>query len=185
MNQKKYLFDSDCLIVAKNSYYSPEFSAPFWEWLIAGNQQGVFFLADRVIDELKEGNSDDYLYKFVETYGDSFKQVTTGHECLQQYAQLQNWANTTWANGKDKMKIRKALEVFAREKTADPWQVAFASLHGYEIVSNEKSETASQKSVKLPDVANAFGVNVVKLHEVLGLFSGQNFTFKFPASTPS
>lgn len=180
MSQKKYLFDSDCLIVAKNSYYSPEFSAAFWEWLLAGNQQGAFFMVDRVIDELKQGDEDDYLYKFADTHSDSFKLVTTGHDCLQKYSELQNWASTTWASGKDNMKIRKALEVFGRLNTADSWQVAYASLHGYEIVSNEKPEIASQKSVKLPDVANAFGVKVVKLHEVLSLHSGQNFTFKLP-----
>lgn len=178
MSQKKYLFDSDCLIVAKNSYYSPEFSASFWEWLITGNQQGIFFMVDRVIEELKQGNEDDYLYKFADTHGDNFKLATTGHDCLQKYAELQNWATITWATGKDSRKIRKALEVFANVKTADPWQVAYASLHGYEIVSNEKPEILSSKSVKLPDVANAFGVKVVKLHEVLGLHSGQNFTFK-------
>lgn len=182
MNQKKYLFDSDCLITAKNSYYSPEFSAAFWEWLITGNQQGAFFMVDRVVDELKQGNEDDYLYKFADTHGDNFKLPTTELDCLQKYGELQNWASTTWAAGKDPRKVRKALEVFAYEKTADAWQVAYANLHGYEIVSNEKPEMASQKSVKLPDAASAFGVNVVKLHEVLSLHSGQNFTFKFPIS---
>jgi len=180
MSQKKYLFDSDCLIVAKNSYYSPEFSSAFWDWLIAGSQQGVFFMVDKVIDELKQGREDDYLYRFAETHGDNFMLATTSHDCLIKYADLQNWASNTWAVGKKPSNSRKALETFAKVNMADPWQVAYASLNGYEIVSNEKPEILSSKSVKLPDAANAFGVNVVKLHEVLSLHSGQNFTFKFP-----
>jgi hypothetical protein len=182
MSQKKYLFDSDCLIVAKNSYYSPEFSSAFWDWLITGNQQGVFFMVDKVIDELKQGREDDFLYKFSETHGDNFKLATTGHDCLIKYAELQNWASSTWVTGKNSSNTSKALEVFANVKTADPWQVAYASLHGCVIVSNERPEITSQKSVKLPDAANAFGVNVVKLHEVLAMYSGQNFTFKIPMS---
>ena len=182
MSQKKYLFDSDCLITAKNSYYSPEFSAAFWDWLVAGNQQGVFFMVDKVIDELRQGDEDDYLYKFADAQGNNFKLSTTGHDCLVKYAELQNWASTTWANGKKASYTDKALTVFANINMADPWQIAYASLHGYDIVSNEVSAPDSKTMIKLPDAAKAFNVKVVKLHEVLSLHSGQNFTFKLPNS---
>jgi hypothetical protein len=181
MSQKKYLFDSDCLIVAKNTYYSPEFSSAFWDWLVAGNQQGVFFMVDKVINELKQGREDDFLYTFAETHGDNFKLATNSHDCLIKYAELQNWASQTWAVGKNPSNARKALETFAKANIADPWQVAYANLHGFDIVSNEVPAPDSKTSIKLPDAANAFGVNVAKLHEVLSLHSGQNFTFKFPA----
>lgn len=179
MSHKKYLFDSDCLITAKNSYYSPEFSAAFWDWLIEGNQQGVFFITDKVLEELKQGSPEDYLYKFADTYGDSFKVDTSEHTCLQRYGELQNWASNAWVVGKDARNVRKALETFAKVNMADPWQVAYASLYGFDIVSNEDSAPKSQTSIKLPDAAKAFGVKVIKLHEVLSLHSGQNFTFKF------
>ena len=97
---------------------------------------------------------------------------------ITKYSEIQTWAHSTWLAGKDKNKTRKALEVFANEKTADPWLVAYASLNGYSIISNEKSSFQSLNSIKLPDVANAFGVNVVKLYEVLNLYSGHNFSFK-------
>lgn len=180
MIRKKYLFDSDCLITAKNSYYSPEFSAAFWDWLIAGNQQGVFFMVDKVIDELKKGDEDDYLHKLAEEHGDNFKLATTGHDCLVRYGELQNWASSTWATGKKPSDTNKALTVFANINMADPWQIAYASLHGFDIVSNEVPAPDSKTSIKLPDAAKAFNVKVVKLHEVLSLHSGQNFSFKFP-----
>jgi hypothetical protein len=177
MTQQKFIFDTDCLIIAKR-FYSPDFSGAFWEWLIAGNQNQVFFLADKVINELKQGDEEDYLYKFADEYGDNFKLATSDHSCLVRYAEIQNWAATQWAAGKDKNKVRKALEVFARETLADPWQVAYASIHNCIIVTNEESAPASQTNIKLPDVARAFGVKTIKLQEILGAYSGQNFTFK-------
>lgn len=177
---KKFLFDSDSLIVAKNSYYSPEFSSAFWDWIVSGNQNAVLYTIDKVINEFKNGNENDYLRKFAEEHEPSLTLKTTDDNCLRRYGEIQVWANTAWSNGKDNRKTTKALEVFAKEAIADPWLVAYASLNGFCIVSNEKSAFESQTSVKLPDVANAFGVKVVKLHEVLSICAGQNFTFKLP-----
>lgn len=179
MSQKKYLFDSDSLIVAKRFYYSPDFCPAFWDWIVTGNKNSVLFTIDRVADEFKQGNDGDYLREFVELHNDTFvKRTIIDHDCIIKYAEIQQWANTSWVKGKNQNKVTKALEVFAKEKTADPWLVAYACVNGYHIISNEKSASESQTSVKLPDVANAFGVEVVRLHEVLNIHSGQNFVFK-------
>lgn len=179
MSTAKYLFDSDSLIIAKNIHYSPDFCPAFWDWLVTGNQKSTFFTIDRVADELKNGNEEDYLRNFIELHIDTFALKTkTDQKCLAKYIEIQQWANSVWTNGKNKSKTAKALDKFAKEKTADPWLVAYASAHGYHIVSNEESAIMSQTSVKLPDVANAFGVKVVKLHEVLNLHCEKNFSFK-------
>lgn len=178
MSQRKFLFDSDSLIVAKNSYYSPEFSALFWDWVISANQNGVLFTIDKVADEFLQGNEDDYLRNFIEKHGGNLALPTTGHDCITSYGKVQVWASTVWTQGKDIKKTPKALEVFAKEKIADPWLVAYASLHGFEIITNETPAPVSPTKVKIPDAANAFGVKVVSLHQVLGIYAGQNFTFK-------
>lgn len=173
-----YLFDSDSLIAAKNSYYSPEFSIAFWDWILEGNKNNVLYTIDRVINELKAGSADDFLTQFAKDHEAVLGLETKNDKCLSRYGEIQVWANTVWAAGKTPSKVTKALEAFAKETIADPWLVAIASLNGFCIVSNEASAPASQTSVKLPDVAAAFGVKVVKLHEVLTLHSGQNFKFK-------
>jgi len=178
MTQKKYLFDSDSLIVAKKTHYAPDFCPAFWEWLITGNDKKYFFTIDRVADELMLGNEGDYLCDFVENNGGFVLPSKIDSKCIDKYVEIQQWANTQWANGKKHSKITKALEVFAKEKTADSWLVAYASAHGFEIVSNEGSSPESQTRVMLPDAAKALGVKVVKLHEVLMLHSGPNFKFK-------
>lgn len=179
MSYKRYLFDFDSLIVAKNTHYSPDFCSAFWEWIVTGNQQKIFFTIDRVADEFMLGNDGDYLRSFVEEHNEHFVlQTKNDSQCLAKYAQLQNWANTEWVNGKNHSKTAKALEVFAKEKTADSWLVSYASANGYEIVTNERSSPESQTRVMLPDAATAMGVKVVKLYEVLALHSGPNFLFK-------
>ena len=178
MSQKKYLFDSDSLIVAKNAHYSPEFCPAFWQWLLTGNKHKMFFTIDRVADELILGNEEDYLRNFVETHSNFILASKSDPQCLTKYADLQQWANTHWVKGKKRNKTTKALEVFAKEKTADPWLVSYASANGYELVTNERSSPESQTRVMLPDVAKAAGVHVAKLHDVLMVHSGPNFSFK-------
>lgn len=176
MIHKKYLFDTNALIMASNLHYSPNFCQAFWEWIVDGNNNSVFFTIDRVADECKRKK--DYLCDFIEENNDSFVKNTNNLDILGRYSEIQVWANTIWVNGKDKNKTKKALEVFALEKTADPWLVAYASIYNYQIISNEVPSPNSQTSVKLPDAAQAFGVSVVKLHEVLNIYSGHNFSFK-------
>lgn len=176
MNQNKYLFDSDVLIVAKNIHYSPNFCLAFWDWIVTGNNHSVFYTIDKVFDEIK--HREDSLRDFIELHNEYFVKNTTQKEVITKYSEIQTWAHSTWLDGKDKNKTRKALEVFANEKTADPWLVAYASINGCSIISNEIPAFQSLSSIKLPDVANAFGVNVVKLNEVLNIYSGHNFSFK-------
>ena len=179
MIPKKYLFDSDSLIAAKNFYYSPDFCPAFWDWILQGNQHSFFFTIDRIADEFKCGDKTDYLHKFVESHYDLFVLETKNdHNCILKYSEIQKWASSVWANGKNPSKVAKALEVFANEKMADPWLVAYASINKYTIISNESSAPESQTVVKLPDVASAFGVEVKKLHDVLRIHSGHNFSFK-------
>lgn len=179
MSQKGFLFDSDSLIVAKDIHYSPRFCPTFWNWVLEGNKHKILFTIDRIADEIKLGHENDFLRKFVEIHQDDFVLATKNEiKCLGKYAEIQNWANTKWSKGKNQRKTVKALEVFAEEKTADPWLVAYASVNGYSIISNEKSAPECQTIVKLPDVTSAFGVKFMKLHEVLSIHSGENFVFK-------
>ncbi|MDH4225547.1 MAG: DUF4411 family protein [Deltaproteobacteria bacterium] len=76
MSEIQYLFDADTLIISKNIHYSPEFCPGFWEWIVTGNQSGVFFTIDRVAKELKTGKEEDFLYQFIETHHHTFVKET-------------------------------------------------------------------------------------------------------------
>lgn len=174
----RYLFDSNCLITANRIHYSYSFCPAFWEWILEGNKHSTFFILDKVADELKRGREDDYLRKFIESHDSFILDTKTDSSVLSKYADIQIWANTIWSHGKSQNRTRKALEVFAKEQTADPWLIAYASVYQFIIISNEEPAPASQTSVKIPDVASAFGVEVKYLHEVLTIHARNNFCFK-------
>lgn len=178
MTFNRYLFDSDSLIVAHRSHYSYEFCPAFWDWIITGNKNFIFFTIDRIADEIKAGNKKDYLEDFFQSNIDFILPTKGDEECLRKYAEIQIWASAIWAKNKTPKKTSKALEVFAKEQTADPWLVAYASIYGFKIISNEVSSFNSQTSIKLPDAAEAFNIEVVNLHKVLTIHSGPNFSFK-------
>ncbi|QOJ22936.1 MAG: DUF4411 family protein [Gammaproteobacteria bacterium] len=91
--------------MAKNFHYSPSFCQAFWEWIVAGNNNSVFFTIDRVADECKYKK--DYLCDFIEENNDSFVKNTNNSDILGRYSEIQVWANTIWVNGKDKNKTKK------------------------------------------------------------------------------
>lgn len=67
---------------------------------------------------------------------------------------------TEWAQLKRVPRYRQsAVDEFL--DCADSWLVASAARHNAAIVTNEKSAPQSQKKVKIPDAANAFGVRCI------------------------
>ena len=179
MSYEGYLFDSDSLIVAKNSYYSPEFCPAFWEFFLSGADKQKFHIIDKVADELKNGSEDDFLRQFVIVNEEKISLATeTDSACVQKYSEIQNWAATIWSVGKKASSVTKALEVFAKETSADSWNVAYAAAHNLVVITNEKSEPNAQSKIKLPDAAIHLNVHVLKLHELMQIHSGPNFQYR-------
>lgn len=50
---------------------------------------------------------------------------------------------------------------------ADPWAIAFCKAHGHTLVTEETPAPDSLKSVKIPDIASAVGVDVINLNAML------------------
>ena len=68
-----------------------------------------------------------------------------------------------WVNSRDYRDYAK--DIFNRG--ADPWLIAFASVHQLTVVTLEKSEPQSRKDVKIPDVCIGFGVTCIDTFEML------------------
>lgn len=177
VGDERYLLDTNIFINAKDNYYSPEIIPAFWQWILAGNQQGCFYSIDKVSDELKKGKEEDYLYQFAFEHAEIFLPSKTSG-CIDEYAKLQVWANTTWTLGKNSNKTSKATEVFASETNADAFLVAYAKANNFIIVTNETSEINCQTNVKIPDAANYCGVKTINLYKLLLSHSHNNFQFK-------
>lgn len=177
MTSKRYLLDSDVLISAKKSWLDPKIAPAFWSWIIEGHNQGYFYSIDKVADELKEGNKDDFLYIFAIDHESLFLS-SDEISCITEYAKLQTWANTIWTQSKKPNNTSKAIEAFATSKKADAFLVAYAKANDFLVVTNEISNMNDQTNVKLPDAANSCGVKTINLYDLLLLHSHNNFQFK-------
>lgn len=169
----QYLLDSDTLIAAKNLYYRPDFCQGFWQWVEAGHLAKKIFSIDIVYEELTAGDTDDHLHswsKDIEQNQPNFFLPTKG--CMSQWSKL-----TTWANGKNYRK--GAIDKFLNQKAADAWLVAYALQNkgAFTIITNETPSPASLKSIKLPDAAQAFGISVMSLYDLLSKHGPGNFNF--------
>lgn len=173
MNAKKrYLLDTDVLVVSSRIHYDPGFCKAFWDWIEVGFNSGMFFSIDKVKEELSSGQADvlsqwskrSQLKKFFL----STKAATS------KWAEISNWAET-----KTPAYLPAAKAKFLNVNSADAWLIAHSAHQlNFEIVTNERAEPNSRKDIKLPDAANAQGVKAINLTQLLKKHAHNNFTFK-------
>jgi Domain of unknown function (DUF4411) len=174
MSRVRCLIDTDVFITAKNLYYRYEFCEAFWQWLIDGHQAGLVFSVSQVRNELVDGKNDDLVRQWInEQLPDSFflpdkKDGAT----MKAYRPIIQWAasSTHYTKG--------AKDEFARGDKADAFLVAAAVAHGYQIVTQEKSNLERKNKVMLPDAAKQFGVKPRFIYDFLSQHATGNFNFK-------
>jgi hypothetical protein len=168
----RYLFDSDVLISAARLHYHPNYCLAFWEWLAAGHKAGIFYSIDKVRDELLDGDKDP-----LQTWASSpdlknFFQPST--PSLPLWKQLSVFATDPKRDFKEAAKTK-----FLNAAKADAWLIAHAAHNkDFTIITNENSEPASKKDIKLPDASAWLQVPTTKIHPVLQRFAHSNFSFK-------
>lgn len=169
----RYILDSDVLISAKNLHYNPNYCEAFWDWILHAHQVGKVHSIDKVRDELQVGKPDDALRAWSQRpeLSDFF---VASSPATPQWTTLATWATT-----RRPAYLPAAVDKFLDVKSADAWLVAYASTqHGMTVVTNEKPEPLSRKSVKLPDAAAALGVRTTTLFELLQHHAHDTFTFR-------
>jgi hypothetical protein len=172
-SNERYLLDSDVLITAKNLHYNPRFCNAFWEWVLQAHHVGKLYSIDKVRDELQVGNKEDALHQW------SLRPELSGFFIPSKAATGQWQKLAVWATTRTPSFLPAALAKFLDEKSADAWLIAYASTQSnVTIITNEKAEPASKRSVKLPDAAAALGVKTATLFEVLGLHARDTFKFE-------
>ena len=172
-NSPRYLFDSDVLITSKNIHYQPTFCAPFWDWIVAGHDAGVFFSVDKVKAELLNGKKSDPLHAWCA------KSELAGFfldtkPCMSKWGDLAKWVMDP-----ARPYVTAAKDKFLHVDSADAWLIAYAAQEGnFEIITHEMSAPDSRTSVKIPDAAKAMGVNTILLHQCLSKHATGVFKFK-------
>jgi Domain of unknown function (DUF4411) len=178
VTQQRYLFDSDSLINPHRNYYNQSIVPKFWDWIVEGIDNKIFYTIDKVANEILKGDVNDPLCLFIKNNPSFVLPTKEDLPCIKIYADLQKWANNTWAVGKLHNGGQKALDEFADDAKADAYLIAYAKAYNFKIVSFEVSEINRKTKIKIPDAAKPQGVDVIDLFELLSIHSHNNFDFK-------
>ncbi|MFW1815792.1 DUF4411 family protein [Acinetobacter guillouiae] len=174
--QTKYLLDANIFIESHNLHYHPSFCEKFWDWIVSGHKEGIFYSIDRIKGELvHQAKSDDELsirLREERIPSDFFIPSLPDPIVAQQYGHLMGWLDS-----KTTHYLPKAIKEFQDHKIADPFLVATAMAHNYVIVTKEKSNPEAKNRVKIPDAASENQVKCITLQQLLRRHAHNDFEF--------
>lgn len=153
----EYLMDSSALIQAKNQFYRFSFCPGFWDWVAAEHAKGALFSIAKVKEELEDGK-DDLANWAVKVIPASFFIGPTAAVVTTQGVVSQ------WVNAQASYSPQEKARFLSK---ADPWLVAEAIQNRRQIITFEDLVPPNSTKVKIPNVANNFGVQTVNLYDVI------------------
>lgn len=148
MVKKKYLIDTNVLATPYRSYYPFDFAPLFLEQMVPLIQNGTIVIFDKVYEELTKGT--DELTEWLLQVAKDKIMTSKEEKILLQYQDILTYIQDS-SNYTD-----QALRSWSSLETADPWLIAAAKVHNYDIVTFETSAgkiTNPSRNPKIPDVA--------------------------------
>ena len=142
-----YLIDSDVFIDAKNRHYGFDIVPAFWEWIEQAHRAARVFTVQKVADEVLAGG--DELADWMSRQPASFR-LTAGSGDQPALNTVSQWAT---GDGYTQAAVATFLQA------ADYFLVAQALSLGYTVVTQETSDPAAKKRIKIPDACKAMGVS--------------------------
>ncbi|MBN2463643.1 MAG: DUF4411 family protein [Dehalococcoidia bacterium] len=157
-----FWLDTNSLIEPYRKYYCFDMVPNFWKFLEQKSKDGVIASPITVLDEIEDGcknkgQPDELLIWARNQEGVLFLQPSN---IIQQiFGQIAENVN----NGNKSTPWR--AQDFLRG--ADPWTIAYAKALGGRVVTFETKATRIYSKIKIPDVADQFGVECINLHKML------------------
>lgn len=149
-----YLLDTSVFITAKNAHYGFEFCPAFWDWLTEANGKGTAKSVDAVFRELCKGK--DGLSKWARDHRSMFLKPTRND--LKAMNEVHEWATKSTFYGDA---AKHGFKV-----GADSYLIGQSLRGDHVIVTHEKSSDG-QRTIKIPDAAEAIGIEVIDPFEML------------------
>lgn len=145
-----YVFDSNTLIEAKNTYYSFDVCPAFWDWLLLERERGNIMSIEAVRKELEDPDAAAWAKAnpafFLPNDDSRLPEVSA------------------WVMAQARFIAAAKAEFLA---CADPRVISFALVHGHTVVTQEVAAPMSKTSVKIPDVCAALKVPCQNSFQVL------------------
>lgn len=154
-----FLLDANVLMTAARQYYAFDIVPGFWAALGRQALNGELRSIDKVHEEINQGK-DDLVSWVNRTFMNYFFRTDTV-EILERYTEI-----ITWAQAQNRY-TQAVKQDFARFGHADPWLVAYASVHGCVIVTLEKQDPHTKKKIPLPNICDVFGVQWINTFDML------------------
>jgi len=160
-----YLIDSNTFMTAARTFYSFDFGAKFWDFLIQEAQNGNLASIDKVLKEINKGNDD--LKKWANEKFLNYFLSTKDNQVIQKYAELMQWTEK-----QSNHYNRNAIDEFMKEDNADPWLIAYSLAKNREnrdctIVTFEKENNQIKRKIPIPNVCKAFNIKYCDLFQML------------------
>ena len=150
-----YLFDSDILIQAKNTYYGFAICPGFWSFLEREAEHGEIRSIRQVRMELEAGNDDlaEWARRVPAFFLDPTPETNEAMRRVSAWVQAGDFTDTA------------KRDFLGR---ADAFLVAHALGAGYTVVTHEvRNNPGERKKVKIPTVCDALGVPSERPYNVL------------------
>ncbi|MDN5210776.1 DUF4411 family protein [Fulvivirgaceae bacterium BMA12] len=159
-----YLVDTNFFIQAHRATYPLDVAKSFWEKLSKLALEGKIISIDRVKHEIYE-NEDDLKDWCIDNLPNNFFKST--RSIASEYGKA-----VEWAMSRNDHYTQAALAEFMDDRNADAWLVSYALAHtGLIIVTQEKSEPAIKRKIKIPEACAPFDIkylNTVGMFRELG-----------------
>jgi hypothetical protein len=156
----RHVLDADVFMQAARHYYAFDIVPGFWQALVQHAQAGTVLSIDRVrTKEIDRGNDD--LKDWANTAFLPWFAPTDEGDVIDAYRRVMHWAYTQ-AQFTDAAKAE-----FADEGNADAWLVAYALAKGCVLVTHEQFARDAKARIPVPNVCQAFGVEVVDTFQML------------------
>lgn len=152
----KFLIDTNSIVEAKDFFYAFDLCLGFWNALLRHHESGEVFSIDHVKSELTDGN--DILVRWAKKMPKSFFLPTGTADVATEYATIIQWVQANFQR-------QDAVSSFAAK--ADGWLIAYAKVHGFTIVTEEKLNLDMKKRVANPNVCHKFEVPYCNVFEML------------------
>ena len=154
-----FFLDTNIFVESKKHFYAPDICPAFWRWLCEdGAKNQSIRSVSNVLKELEAGSDD--LPKWAQKMlpRDFFIQTDKDIEIIEERRKMQDAlvSSGQW----DGSRLRKFIS------QADLWLIATAKVKGGCVVTNENVNPV-QKRIKIPTVAEKFGVLCCTIYDVM------------------
>jgi len=158
-----YLFDANILIEAHKRYYGLDFAPGFWEFIEREANKTTLKSNDMILAELKSYGDD--LSQWADDKKDDIFDISSEEEEIQRYfSEIADYVNDH--------PVYSAAHKAKFLSGADPWLIAASKYLDAILVTHEVFVPGNSKKVKIPNIANKFGVQTIDTFNMIRSLGG-------------